>query len=129
MIADADGTPVVGFYAAGECACISVHGANRLGGNSLLDILVFGRAAAGHIIDYLAENRYHRKMDSNSLESAINRMQRWDRTGSGDGESVSVLRNELKAVMENQRSYNENKALLLPPYGYRKPVWNIGFQW
>ena len=46
--------PVPGLYAVGECACVSVHGANRLGGNSLLDIMVFGRAAGNHIIEYLA---------------------------------------------------------------------------
>ena len=111
-VKDTPEEPVPGLYAAGECACVSVHGANRLGGNSLLDILVFGRAAAGHIIDYLAENRYHRKMDSNSLESAINRMRRWDRTGNGDGESVSVLRDELKAVMENHCSVFRNEEVL-----------------
>jgi succinate dehydrogenase / fumarate reductase flavoprotein subunit len=111
-VKDTPEEPVPGLYAAGECACVSVHGANRLGGNSLLDILVFGRAAAGHIIDYLAENRYHRKMDSNSLESALNRMQRWDRTGNGDGESVSVLRDELKAVMENHCSVFRNEEVL-----------------
>jgi succinate dehydrogenase / fumarate reductase flavoprotein subunit len=51
---------VPGLYAAGECACVSVHGANRLGGNSLLDILVFGRAAGTDILDYVAENPNHR---------------------------------------------------------------------
>src|SRR3569623_3808339 len=52
--------PVPGLYAAGECACVSVHGANRLGGNSLLDIVVFGRAAGNRIIEYLGQHRYHR---------------------------------------------------------------------
>jgi len=111
-VKDTPEEPVAGLYAAGECACVSVHGANRLGGNSLLDILVFGRAAAGHIIDYIAENRYHRPMDNDSLESAINRMQRWDKTGNGDGESVSVLRDELKAVMENHCSVFRNEEVL-----------------
>ena len=53
---------VPGLYAVGECACVSVHGANRLGGNSLLDIVVFGRAAGNHIIEYLKENRYHKPL-------------------------------------------------------------------
>jgi succinate dehydrogenase / fumarate reductase flavoprotein subunit len=104
--------PVPGLYAAGECACVSVHGANRLGGNSLLDILVFGRAAASHIIGYLEENRYHRPINADSLESAVNRMQRWDRAGSGDGESVSELRDELKTVMENHCSVFRNDEVL-----------------
>lgn len=89
---------VPGLYAAGECACVSVHGANRLGGNSLLDILVFGRASANHIKDYLAENRYHRELSEVSIDKAMQRLQRWQKKG--DGESVSGLRNELKLVME-----------------------------
>jgi len=53
VITDAANTPLPGFYAAGECACVSVHGANRLGTNSLLDILVFGRRAARHMAEYI----------------------------------------------------------------------------
>jgi succinate dehydrogenase / fumarate reductase flavoprotein subunit len=91
--------PVPGLYAAGECACVSVHGANRLGGNSLLDILVFGRAAANHIIDFLKEHRYHRMLDEDSVEQALARLARWDRKG--EGESVPQLKKELKQVMED----------------------------
>jgi succinate dehydrogenase / fumarate reductase flavoprotein subunit len=90
--------PVPGLYAAGECACVSVHGANRLGGNSLLDILVFGRAAANHIIAYLGENRYHRPFPESGLEPALLRLSRWERRG--DGESVDALRLEMQQVME-----------------------------
>ena len=90
--------PVPGLYAAGECACVSVHGANRLGGNSLLDILVFGRAAANHIIDYLAENRHHRPLDEAAVEKAMARLERWDRKG--EGETVDGLRRELRKAME-----------------------------
>ena len=43
---------VNGLYAVGECSCVSVHGANRLGTNSLLDLLVFGRAAGNHIVEF-----------------------------------------------------------------------------
>ena len=89
---------VPGLYAAGECACVSVHGANRLGGNSLLDILVFGRAAANHIIEFLRENRYHRPLDEDSVDRALQRLARWDRPGRG--ESVAGLRAELQATME-----------------------------
>jgi succinate dehydrogenase / fumarate reductase flavoprotein subunit len=49
------GTVVNGLYAAGECACVSVHGANRLGTNSLLDLVVFGRRAGLHIADYVEQ--------------------------------------------------------------------------
>lgn len=55
VIKDADNTVVDGLYAAGECACVSVHGANRLGTNSLLDLVVFGRRAGRHIAEYVAD--------------------------------------------------------------------------
>ncbi|MCK5263663.1 MAG: FAD-binding protein, partial [Gammaproteobacteria bacterium] len=102
---------IEGLYAAGECACVSVHGANRLGGNSLLDILVFGRAAANHIIDYLAENRYHRPMDDSCVEKAMVRFQRWDNTNQ-QGESISDLRHELKTVMEEHCGVFRNDEVL-----------------
>ncbi|OOG28641.1 succinate dehydrogenase flavoprotein subunit [Thioalkalivibrio denitrificans] len=91
--------PVPGLYAAGEAACVSVHGANRLGGNSLLDILVFGRAAANHIIDFLKDNRYHRPLYQPAVDAALERYHRWDRKG--DGEHVDQLRQELRKVMED----------------------------
>jgi len=102
--------PVPGLYAAGECACVSVHGANRLGGNSLLDILVFGRAAANHIISHLHENRYHRKMDKHSIDKALDRLARWDKTG--EGESVPELRAEFRKVMEDHCSVFREHSIL-----------------
>ncbi len=89
---------IPGLYAVGECACVSVHGANRLGGNSLLDIVVFGRAAGKDIIEYLRENRYHRPTDESSVEQAMAHLTRWDQQG--EGESVADLRRELQATME-----------------------------
>ena len=89
---------VPGLYAVGECACVSVHGANRLGGNSLLDIVVFGRAAGEHMLGYLAENPYHRPLDPSSVERALARLQRWDQPG--EGESVAALGSELRRTME-----------------------------
>ena len=89
---------IPGLYAAGECACVSVHGGNRLGGNSLLDIIVFGRAAGNHIIEYLGENRYHQPLADECLEPALQRLARWEQPG--DGESVDALRRELTATME-----------------------------
>lgn len=89
---------IPGLYAAGECACVSVHGANRLGGNSLLDIIVFGRAAGNQIIDFLGENKYHRPMRDEVIEPVLERLARWDKQG--DGESVDAMRNELTRTME-----------------------------
>ncbi len=91
--------PVPGLYAVGECACVSVHGANRLGGNSLLDIVVFGRAAGNHIIEFLRESRYHRRLDRDSVDRALQRLARWERKG--DGETVDALREELQRTMED----------------------------
>jgi len=92
---------VNGLYAAGESACVSVHGANRLGGNSLLDILVFGRAAADHMINYLKENTYNHKFDKDSLAQAMDHLKRWDgKPTPGKSESVQQLRDELRATME-----------------------------
>jgi succinate dehydrogenase / fumarate reductase flavoprotein subunit len=101
---------VPGLYAAGECACVSVHGANRLGGNSLLDILVFGRAAGNHIIEFLKENRYHRPVDENSVDQALARLARWDKTD--EGESVDQLKKELKKVMEDHCSVFREQEVL-----------------
>ncbi len=56
VVVDEQNTPLPGFYAAGECACVSVHGANRLGTNSLVDIIVFGRRGGRHMAQYAAEN-------------------------------------------------------------------------
>jgi succinate dehydrogenase / fumarate reductase flavoprotein subunit len=88
---------VPGLYAAGECACVSVHGANRLGGNSLLDILVFGRAAGLNALENI--EAHHRPMDGISVEQAMSRLTRWDQKGEGIG--VRELRDEFRKTMED----------------------------
>jgi len=90
---------VPGLYAAGECACVSVHGANRLGGNSLLDILVFGRVAGKDVLQFLEENPNHRPLPDASVEKAMARLTRWD--AKGDGVSVAELRAEFRKTMED----------------------------
>ncbi|MBL7002876.1 MAG: succinate dehydrogenase flavoprotein subunit [Gammaproteobacteria bacterium] len=90
---------VPGLYAAGECACVSVHGANRLGGNSLLDILVFGRSAAIDMIKYLKENHLQKTVDEDSVDAALGRLQRWDQKG--EGETVEGLKADLTKAMED----------------------------
>ncbi len=101
---------IPGLYAAGECACVSVHGANRLGGNSLLDIVVFGRAAGNHIIEYLTENRFHRPMDEDSVTAALDHMARWERKG--EGESVDSLRVDLQKTMEDYNGVFRSAELM-----------------
>ena len=89
--------PQAGLYAVGECACVSVHGANRLGGNSLLDIIVFGRAAGNHILSTLKEQRYHRPLPGEVVLRAAERVSRWEQSGE---ESVDAIGVELRRVME-----------------------------
>ena len=87
-----------GLYAIGECACVSVHGANRLGGNSLLDIVVFGKAAGEHIIEFLQDNPLHTSLNQASVDSAMEHINRWEKKG--EGESVAEMRNEMRAMIE-----------------------------
>ncbi len=101
---------IPGLYAVGECACVSVHGANRLGGNSLLDIVVFGRAAGNDIIEYLRENRFHRPLNVASVEQALARLARWERQG--EGETVDGLRRELQQIMEQHCGVFRSQAVL-----------------
>jgi len=92
--------PVPGLFAVGECACVSVHGANRLGGNSLLDIVVFGRAAGNRILQYHRDHKHRSTIPEHSINRALDRFQKQGRGGSGEEESVSQLRDELKETME-----------------------------
>jgi succinate dehydrogenase / fumarate reductase flavoprotein subunit len=101
---------VPGLYAVGECACVSVHGANRLGGNSLLDIIVFGRAAGNHILEYLKENGGHRPMAEEAMDRATARLTRWDKQG--EGESVDKLCDELRLTMEENCGVFRTQELL-----------------
>ena len=89
---------VQGLYAVGECACISVHGANRLGTNSLLDILVFGRAAGRRIIEDLKRNPHHKKLHEASVDMSLARLARLD--NQKDGESVAQVGEVLRKTMQ-----------------------------
>ncbi len=98
-----DGDPeaaVPGLYAVGECACVSVHGANRLGGNSLLDIVVFGRAAGKRILQYHRQQKHRSAIPEAAVGAAISRLERWQSGAAAGGESVAALRDELKEAME-----------------------------
>ena len=89
---------VQGLYAVGECACISVHGANRLGTNSLLDILVFGRAAGKQIIEDLKKNPHHKKLHAASVDMSLARLARLD--DQKNGESVAQVGEALRKTMQ-----------------------------
>lgn len=91
---------VSGLYAVGECACVSVHGANRLGANSLLDLVVFGRAAGMHIQDSIREgNLPHHQPVQSDTDAALARFLRWEQNK--EGESVPVLRETLQKIMQD----------------------------
>jgi succinate dehydrogenase / fumarate reductase flavoprotein subunit len=89
---------VPGFYAAGECACASVHGANRLGTNSLTDLLVFGKAAAGSVIRFLGENPGHKDLPRDAGERTLARLARLE--GQKNGESVAEVATETRRTMQ-----------------------------
>ena len=90
---------IPGLFAVGEVACVSVHGANRLGGNSLLDLVVFGRAAGLHLEKALSDGiEYDDATDAN-IETALARLSALnERT---EGEDVATLRRELQNCMQN----------------------------
>lgn len=90
--------PVRGLYAAGECACVSVHGANRLGANSLLDLIVFGRAAGIHIQQSVREGLEFLEPTPADVDAALARLNRWNTNKSG--ESVEEIRNSLQKIMQ-----------------------------
>jgi succinate dehydrogenase / fumarate reductase, flavoprotein subunit len=89
---------VAGFYAVGECACVSVHGANRLGTNSLLDIVVFGRAAGIQIIHDLQKTPHHKSLPSDAADKSLARLSRLNNQKSG--ESVAQVREAMKQIMQ-----------------------------
>jgi succinate dehydrogenase / fumarate reductase flavoprotein subunit len=98
---DSDGNDHIinGLFACGEAACVSVHGANRLGGNSLLDLVVFGRAAGIYIDKALSEGIDYLDASASDVERATSRLARWNE--SSGGESVSELKTELQNTMQN----------------------------
>ena len=92
-------TPVPGFYAAGECSCVSVHGANRLGTNSLLDLVVFGKASGEQMIrDIKAMPESHRELPKDAGDYTRARLARLDSAASG--ERVADVSNDLRRVMQ-----------------------------
>jgi succinate dehydrogenase / fumarate reductase, flavoprotein subunit len=89
---------VNGLYAVGECSCVSVHGANRLGTNSLLDLLVFGRAAGNHIVEFHQKNKLHKTLPKDAADASLARLARLD--GSSSGEYAQDVANDLRATMQ-----------------------------
>jgi succinate dehydrogenase / fumarate reductase flavoprotein subunit len=108
---DADNKSVVvnGLYAVGECSCVSVHGANRLGTNSLLDLLVFGRAAGNHIVEF-NKTASHKELPADAADKTLARIARLD--NATDGEYAQDVANDLRAAMQQHAGVFRTQAIM-----------------
>jgi succinate dehydrogenase / fumarate reductase flavoprotein subunit len=110
VIRDERGTAVPGLFAAGECACVSVHGANRLGTNSLVDLLVFGRRAGRQMARYAGQVERPRPIAG--ATEPIRAQLEAIRSRESKGQSVATIRHELADVMmDNVGVYRDDKLL------------------
>ena len=101
IIPDANGgqSVVNGLYAVGECACVSVHGANRLGSNSLLDLVVFGRAAGDKMVEEVKKDNTHKPLPADSFDKTLTRLSRLETQT--QGETVREVGADLRTAMQN----------------------------
>jgi succinate dehydrogenase / fumarate reductase flavoprotein subunit len=120
----ADGNPetvVPGLYAVGEAACVSVHGANRLGSNSLIDLVVFGRATGHHLRDTIDRSTAHPELPKDSADLALSRLDHFRHANGGS--PTAEIRSEMQrtmsqhaAVFRNDELMAEGKAKLAATY-------------
>jgi succinate dehydrogenase / fumarate reductase flavoprotein subunit len=112
VIPDGNGgsAAVKGFYAAGEVACASVHGANRLGTNSLLDLLVFGKAAGEHIVEYNLKNKAHKPLPKDAADRSLARLARLD--SSASGEYAQDVANDIRNLMQKHAGVFRTQKML-----------------
>jgi succinate dehydrogenase / fumarate reductase flavoprotein subunit len=101
---------VNGLYAVGECSCVSVHGANRLGTNSLLDLLVFGRAAGNHIVEFNQKNKEHKPLPANAADLTLARLARLE--ANKTGEYAQDVANDIRNTMQSHASVFRTQALM-----------------
>ena len=101
---------VGGLYAVGECACVSVHGANRLGTNSLLDLLVFGRAGGNHIVASKLADRSHKPLPADAADASLARLARLDASTSGEySQDVAA---DIRKAMQTHAGVFRTQALI-----------------
>jgi succinate dehydrogenase / fumarate reductase flavoprotein subunit len=118
VVAPKNGNPntvINGLYAVGECSCVSVHGANRLGTNSLLDLLVFGRAAGNHIVDSALKGQLHKDLPADVADKSLARLARLD--SATDGEYAQDVANDLRNTMQQHASVFRTQALMTEGVG------------
>ena len=129
---DANNQSVVvnGLYAVGECSCVSVHGANRLGTNSLLDLLVFGRAAGNHVVEFHQKTKHHKHLPEHAADISIARLARLE--SNSTGEYAQNVANDIRAtvqyhagVFRTQKSMDEGVQEIAK---LRQRVENIGLK-
>lgn len=99
---------VNGLYAVGECSCVSVHGANRLGTNSLLDLLVFGRAAGNHIVETALKAKSHKPLPADAADQTLARLAKYEKSGSG--EYAQDVANDLRRTMQQHAGVFRTQA-------------------
>jgi succinate dehydrogenase / fumarate reductase flavoprotein subunit len=100
---------VNGLYAVGECSCVSVHGANRLGTNSLLDLLVFGRAAGNHIVEF-NKTTTHKSLPADAADLTLARIARLD--NASEGEYAQDVANDIRAAMQQHAGVFRTQAIM-----------------
>ncbi|MDO8653049.1 MAG: succinate dehydrogenase flavoprotein subunit [Undibacterium sp.] len=105
---------VNGLYAIGECACVSVHGANRLGTNSLLDLLVFGRAAGNHVVASKLKERSNKDLPADAADLALSRLAKLE-TSTGT-ERVQSVANDIRGTMQKYCGVFRTDELLQAGY-------------
>ncbi|OYT99901.1 MAG: succinate dehydrogenase flavoprotein subunit [Burkholderiales bacterium PBB1] len=111
VVAPKNGQPneiIKGLYAVGECACVSVHGANRLGTNSLLDLLVFGRAAGNHIVDSALKTKSHKPLPGDAADYTLGRLNKYE--ASTGGEYAQDVANDIRATMQRHAGVFRTQA-------------------
>ncbi|MFQ3287929.1 MAG: succinate dehydrogenase / fumarate reductase flavoprotein subunit [Alteromonadaceae bacterium] len=110
IAADGKETIVEGLFAVGEIACVSVHGANRLGGNSLLDLVVFGRAAGKFLGTYLNDSEFGKEASASDMEAALARTNRWESSTTGE-EPVQIRKDLQQCMQMNFSVFREGDAM------------------
>jgi len=101
---------VPGLYAVGECACVSVHGANRLGSNSLLDLVVFGKAAGEKITQDVKQNKIMKPTPKNAFDKTLSRLNRLEKQT--DGYTVKEIGENMRYSMQKHCGVFRNDTLL-----------------
>jgi succinate dehydrogenase / fumarate reductase flavoprotein subunit len=103
-----DNAMINGLYAVGECSCVSVHGANRLGTNSLLDLLVFGKAAGNHIVEFASKTKAHKPLPADAADYSLERLNKLESRTSGEyAQNVAA---DIRATMQGHAGVFRTQA-------------------